>query len=106
MIGLANMSQRGVMWKVNMAYDVLYNEVRPNDAEYYILCRNHNDFGVNLLLQAMVNLLMVKYDVDYATAIEYHLKEVIPGHVIKQLRINTCIVLLYAIFKFYKINYI
>ena len=34
MIGLANMSKRGVIWKVNMAYDVLY-EVRPNDAVYY-----------------------------------------------------------------------
>ena len=50
MIGLANMSKRGVIWKVNTAYDVLYNEVRPNDAVYYILCHNHNEFGVNLLL--------------------------------------------------------
>ena len=41
------MSKRGVIWKVNMAYDVLYNEVRPNDAVYYILCHNHNDFVGN-----------------------------------------------------------
>ena len=79
MIGLTSMTNRGVIWKVNMAYDVLYNEVGSNDVH------NHNNqkyLRVQLdfvIVQAMVYLLMVKYDVDYDTAVEYHLKEFLPN---------------------------
>ena len=41
MTGLASTScKRGVIWKINMAYDVLYNEVGPNNA---VVCRTHNN---------------------------------------------------------------
>ena len=40
MIGLTSMTNRGVIWKVNMAYDVLYNEVGSNDVHNHIIIRN------------------------------------------------------------------
>ena len=37
MIGLTSMTSRGVIWKVNMAYDVLYNEVGSNDIHIHTI---------------------------------------------------------------------
>ena len=53
-IGLTNMSSRGVIWKVNMAYDVLYNEHNNSIIHDY---NNSGYICYIIYMQAMVHLL-------------------------------------------------
>ena len=75
MIELANihLQKKGVVWRVNMAYDVLYNEV-----SWHYFINNIMSCSIIVNMQAMVYLLMSKYDIDYNTAVECHLQETVP----------------------------